>query len=52
VGENEVQELMKKHRPWFIFDSCPVGFAKKLLNEKNKIEKEMRQNLDSEEQEE
>jgi len=41
MNDNRVGELMKKHPPWFIFDSHPVRSAKKISDEEEEIEKEM-----------
>jgi len=36
-----VEEFMKKHPPWFMFDFHPIQFAKKLSEEEQKDEKEI-----------
>jgi len=41
VNENKVEEFMKKHPAWFMFDFHPIRSAKKLSEEEEKIEKEM-----------
>ncbi len=41
MSENKVEEFMKKHPPWFMFDFHPIRSAKKLSEEEEKIEKEM-----------
>ena len=41
MSENKVEEFMKKHLPWFMFDFHPIRFAKKISEEEEKIEKEM-----------
>ena len=47
MSENKVEEFMKKHPPWFMFDFHPIRFAKKLSEEEQKDEKEL--DVDSEE---
>jgi hypothetical protein len=36
-----VEEFMKKHPNWFMFDFHPIKFSKKISDEEQKIEKEM-----------
>jgi len=33
MADNKVEELMKKHPPWFILGIHPIRFAKKLSEE-------------------
>jgi len=30
MRNNKIEELMKKHPPWFMFDFHPMRFAKKI----------------------
>jgi len=39
VSENEVEQLMKRHPPWFMFDFHPIRSAKKLSEEEQEDEK-------------
>ena len=41
MSRNKVEEFMKKHPPWFMFDFHPIQFAKKLSEEEQKDEKEI-----------
>jgi len=41
VTDNKVEDLMKKHPPWFMLDVHPIRHAKKISEEEQKIEKEM-----------
>jgi len=52
MTDNKVEEFMKKHPPWFMFDLHPIRFAKKISEQEEKIEKEMGEAFDSEEKEE
>jgi hypothetical protein len=38
MTENKVEEFMKKHPPWFMFDFHPIRSAKKLSEEEQKDE--------------
>jgi hypothetical protein len=40
MTHNRVEDLMKKHPPWFIFDFHPIRFAKKLSGEGSEDERE------------
>jgi len=42
MTDNKVEDLMKKHPPWFMFDFHPIRFAKKLSEEEEKDEDEQR----------
>jgi len=46
MSDNKVQNLMKKHPPWFMFDFHPIRFAKKLSEEEQKDEKEREERAD------
>jgi hypothetical protein len=48
MNDNRVEEFMKKHPPWFIFDFHPVRSAKKISEEEKKIEKEMNEVMEKE----
>jgi len=37
---DKVQDLMKKHPPWFMFDFHPIRFAKKIWEEERGNEEE------------
>jgi len=44
MNDNRVEELMKRHPPWFMFDTHPMRFAKKLSEgeqeeERNRVRK-------------
>jgi len=52
VSEGKVQEFLKKHPPWFMLDIHPIHHAKRISEQEEKIKKEMREALDSGEQEE
>jgi hypothetical protein len=41
---NKVEDLMKKHPSWFMFDFHPMRFAKKLSEEEQEDEKEIEEN--------
>ena len=41
VDKSRIEELMKRHPPWFMFDIHPIRHAKKISEEEEKIEKEM-----------
>jgi len=40
MTDNKVEESMKKHPPWFMFDFHPIRFAKKVSEEEEEDEKE------------
>jgi len=50
MSDNKVEEFMKKHPSWFMFDFHPIRSAKKLSEEEEKIEKEMKECLDPKKQ--
>lgn len=39
MSDNKVEEFMKKHPPWFMFDFHPIHLAKKLSEEEQENEK-------------
>ena len=41
MSRNKVEEFMKKHPAWFMFDFHPIRFAKKLSEEEQKDEKKI-----------
>jgi len=41
MSGNKVEELMKKHPPWFMLEIHPIRHAKKISEEEEKIEKEI-----------
>jgi hypothetical protein len=41
MTDKRVEDLMKKHPPWFMLDIHPIRFAKKLSEEEQKEEKEI-----------
>jgi len=48
MSENKVQELMKKHPPWFMLDVHPIRHAKKISEQEEKIEKEINEVMNKE----
>jgi len=40
MSGNKIDELMKKHPPWFMFDFHPMRFVKKLSDEEQEEEEE------------
>ncbi len=40
MSEENTQEFMKKHPPWFTLGIHPIRFAKKISEEEQKEEKE------------
>ena len=41
MSEDKVQELMRKHPAWFMFDFHPIRFTKKLSGTEQNDEKEI-----------
>jgi len=48
MADNKVEDLMRKHPPWFMFAIHPIRSAKKLSEEEERIEKEMNEATDKE----
>ncbi len=40
MSNNKVEEFMKKHPPWFMFNFHPIHMAKKLSEEEQKDDQE------------
>ena len=40
MSEKKIEEFLKRHPPWFMFDFHPIRFAKKLSEEEQEDEKE------------
>jgi len=48
MSDNKVQDLMKKHPPWFTLDIHSIRFSKRLSEEEQKGENEVEANKDKE----